>query len=105
MADLLCDMATEFSDGIYWHRCRRCGNYRVSVTERYYEPCGVVPPVQEGLCAYLGPSLRRVACSTCRSRGWSVKVLACAIHGECTVELQLPGVACCRGCGQYSRRA
>jgi hypothetical protein len=48
-----------------------------------------------GQCVHLGePTGRTVGCETCTGN-ISLKVLACAVHGECTVGKRVDGVACC----------
>ena len=40
-------------------------------------------------------------CQTCAGKVM-VKVYFCGMHGECTVQKPLDGVACCEGCKDYS---
>lgn len=52
------------------------------------------------LCAHRGAETRKVECPTCGG-GVSLKVFACALHGECTIAKQVDGLACCATCPDY----
>jgi len=55
-----------------------------------------------GPCAHLGGETgERVGCPTCKGRV-QIKLMACAVHGKCTVGKALPGVASCR-CPEFSQ--
>lgn len=47
-------------------------------------------------CAHRGDLLRTEPCRTC-SGTVRVKVLACTVHGECTLGNKLPGLTWCLG--------
>ena len=51
-------------------------------------------------CIHRGGELRRELCATCRGTTW-VKIFACQLHAECSIEKHLAGVVCCRTCGDY----
>jgi hypothetical protein len=55
-------------------------------------------------CRHLGDELRRQECPTCQGTV-KLKVFACAIHGECTPETPLEGVACCASCPDWANPA
>ena len=78
--------------------CRRCGKNRSLAAGGKY-PIRNCPAVASG-CLHLGAELRRVECPTCSGRV-QVKVFGCELHGECTIEKTIDGVACCAGCGDY----
>jgi hypothetical protein len=50
-------------------------------------------------CKHLGDSVRTELCPTCNGKV-KVKVLECAIHGECTIAKPM-GLACCLTCPAY----
>ena len=56
---------------------------------------------RDGTCAHLGAEVRQEKCSTCCGNV-RLKVFDCELHGECTLDTALSGVACCSGCGDYS---
>ncbi len=51
-------------------------------------------------CERIGEERRREECPDCCGKV-KLKVFACNVHGECTPETELPGVACCVSCGDY----
>ena len=55
-----------------------------------------------GPCAHLGEEVRREQCQSCCGKVL-LKIYACAVHGECTPQMPLAGVACCGGCTDYAR--
>ena len=60
------------------------------------------PDKKRGPCTHLGGELRRVLCKSCRSTV-RIKVMNCAVHGECTVRKPVPGVsAVCRSCTDWT---
>jgi DNA-directed RNA polymerase subunit RPC12/RpoP len=78
-------------------RCSRCGR-----EVRSKKPAGSLRAVCEaGDCTHLGDELRRVECPTCYGRV-QVKVRACHVHVECTVQKQLDGVARCATCPDWA---
>lgn len=54
-----------------------------------------------GPCAHLGETVRQEKCSTCCGNV-RLKVFACALHGECTINTAIKDVACCSDCGDYA---
>lgn len=60
------------------------------------KPPSVAPCVHRG-----EPTGEIVTCPTCTGRV-SLKVFACAVHQKCTPGKQVPGVACCQMCPDYS---
>lgn len=56
-------------------------------------------------CAYLGrPTGEQVLCDSCAGQVY-IKLNACALHGGCSTGTQLPGVACCRYCPDFTAKA
>jgi hypothetical protein len=55
---------------------------------------------KRGPCLYRGDRKRLQTCETCSGKV-QIKVFECSIHGECTPAKVLPGIQCCRGCGDY----
>ncbi len=51
-------------------------------------------------CRHRGAELREEPCRTCRGQV-HLKVLICAVHGECTVGRPLGSLACCATCRDY----
>jgi hypothetical protein len=52
-------------------------------------------------CAHLGKETGEVeTCVNCRGR-WQIKLLACALHGQCTQVTQVGTAACCLTCPDY----
>lgn len=52
-------------------------------------------------CLYLGPPTgTRVLCKTCGGKT-ELKLLACTIHGHCTVKTKVENLACCPWCADY----
>jgi SAM-dependent methyltransferase len=73
-----------------------------------HEPIAAPVPATNGKPATLEPCVHRgietgetVECPTC-SGTVKLKVLACEVHGKCTVEKPVEGVQCCKGCPDYS---
>lgn len=86
-------------DGLW--KCVACGY----VTKKPYPSAPVRPCRESKNCRHLGDELRREECPTCDpTYKISLKVLACSIHGECTIGKQLDGLACCATCPDYSPR-
>jgi hypothetical protein len=46
------------------------------------------------VCPHRGAEVRREVCTSCGGRV-EIKIFSCAIHGECTIAKQLPGVHVC----------
>lgn len=58
------------------------------------------PPVAP--CVHRGePTGEAIQCPTCEGNV-ALKVLACTVHGECTVAKKVDGKACCQGCPDYA---
>jgi hypothetical protein len=54
-----------------------------------------------GPCRHLGePTGQREECSSCAGRV-EIKLRACAVHGSCTTDRQVPSAAFCPGCRDY----
>lgn len=52
-------------------------------------------------CKHQGETIRLVECPTCKGRVM-IKVLACAVHIECSVMRRVDGVVgCCSECADY----
>lgn len=61
-------------------------------------------PAPRPACAHLGADTgRQVKCKTCK--GTTLKVLACAVHGACTVAKPADGLACCATCPDHKAPA
>src|ERR1700682_1327085 len=77
------------------HLCRTRDDYRNLWDQRVgIQPDPGEPFARTATCAYRGPAVRRQQCETC-SGHVEVKVLACAVHSECTIGKRLEGLACC----------
>lgn len=82
--------------------CERCGTLRPQQVHRNCSAAADAKSVlRTGPCLHQGHELRRELCPSCRGHV-EVKVLACEIHKSCTLAKQIPGVACCQGCKDYS---
>ena len=64
------------------------------------QPLPAQQPVSRPACVHLGGEVRREECGSCCGKV-QLKVFACEQHGECTAGKELPGLACCVGCGDY----
>jgi hypothetical protein len=51
-------------------------------------------------CVHLGGETGKQLCETCQGRVW-VKRFACDLHGQCTPQKALDGIACCQTCMDY----
>lgn len=51
-------------------------------------------------CRFRGAELRAEKCPSC-SGDVRVKVLGCALHGECTISRTVGELACCAACPDY----
>jgi hypothetical protein len=78
---------------LYLHRA----DYR-ALWDRQVVPLPASP--RRAACRHRGGGLRQEVCPSCRGHV-RLKVLACALHGECTVGRPLPGLACCATCPDY----
>lgn len=92
------DASEPDASGVRTVRCIRCGlTLRTADPhERIHAACP-----KAATCVYRGDVLRQQECPTCCGNV-RIKVLACEVHGECTLAKALDGVACCRGCRDYS---
>lgn len=61
--------------------------------------CLKAPPKRTALCIHLGAETRREECTTCQGNVL-VKLFACPIHGECSIEKPM-GVQICSVCKDY----
>jgi hypothetical protein len=86
------------------------GNWKCAKCLRIIRVRGITkPPKREckeaeprlGPCASIGSEVRREVCVSCGGNQFKLKVFACAVHDECTMEKQLPGVKCCRSCADF----
>jgi hypothetical protein len=89
--------------------CRRAG---VPMVGRLWELCqtseayrnawdGTVPGGRPP-CRQLGSVTGSVECDSCAGRV-HLKVFRCAIHGQCTIAREVPGVTCCTHCTDYQK--
>lgn len=86
--------------------CRTCDKYEPP-SDRPEEFSFSLAPARKSLtvlsvCGHLGGATgKTVGCVSC---GGSVKLklFACAVHGECTPEKAVTGVACCAGCPDHT---
>ena len=86
MADAVCFWCQQLLVPGEQHECRVAGT-----------------PVRQGLCTHAGETRRVEECGTC-GPGVRIKVLACTLHGECTVETIVGRLTCCASCEDYSAR-
>lgn len=92
----------------------RNGRWKCAKCLRIIRVSGIAnPPKREckestprlGPCANIGDELRREVCGTCGGQQFKLKVFACEVHGECTIEKQLAGIKCCRACADFTDAA
>lgn len=50
-------------------------------------------------CIHRGEEVRRAECVTCTGRV-RIKIFACSVYGECSLEKDV-GVKVCQGCGEW----
>lgn len=81
-------------------RCRGCDYMRCThwPLEQVHHKCPAGP------CANLRDEMRQVECQSCAGKVM-LKVLGCAVHGECTIAKKIEGVATCLGCRDFLKRA
>lgn len=60
----------------------------------------VWPAPPRGPCRHRGGEVRQVQCQSCAGKV-RLKVLSCAMHGECTVSKPAAGLACCEACPDH----
>lgn len=91
-------------DGKKLHRCSRCNvevRVRTDNSQKIYLRCGMsVRKTNSGRCKHLGDELRRQECPSCKGTV-QVKVMGCAMFGECTIGKDLPGIECCAACSRH----
>lgn len=92
-------------------RCIRegCGNFILLPATNPRATCKANLPERTEPCLHLGEQTRVQRCETCAGN-LRIKVMACAVFGECTIGTgkdkgRLPGVACCQGCNSYEPAA
>lgn len=85
---------------------RQCGGQQLPVRQpasaaakRERRPAG---GIRQGACQHLGAATGERQCASCRGGGYRIKVFACALHVECTIGKQLPGIACCASCSHFA---
>ena len=89
---------------LYEMRCKKC---RQVVRSKYdnpglrKHPCKQAVP-RRGPCSHVGYELRREVCGTCGGKQVKLKVFACDVHGECTIEKPLTGIKCCKSCADFT---
>ena len=78
--------------GIYCESCKKNGNDKFT-SSRFH-----AGPAKQNSCAHRGDEIRRVQCQSCTGSVMA-KVMACSIHGECTLfSKPIEGVKACAGC-------
>lgn len=55
-------------------------------------------------CTHRGDVVREKKCETCRNKRTTIKVFACAVHGECQIGKRLDGVTSCRDCKDFQAK-
>lgn len=93
--------ASEPENGQRVVKCDNCTFTRIthlSIEKIHHNNC------QRGPCEKLGGELRLQNCEACKGHV-QIKVLACEVHGECTLKRRLEGIACCATCIDFSERA
>ena len=97
----------EAGDGKHLHRCSRCKvEVRIRTTDsgKIYLRCGVATAKpNRGPCVHLGDEIRRQECKSCKGVV-QIKVMSCAVFGECTIGKDLPGIECCAACNNHQPR-
>jgi hypothetical protein len=53
-------------------------------------------------CRHRGEAIDLIECPTCQGR-IRLKVFACTVHGQCTIDTPLLIVACCKQCPDFQR--
>lgn len=76
--------------------CRACGFQ--GRPGRCYRTCKA--PAAKHVCVHRGDQVRTQQCKTC-SGNVSIKVFACALHGECELANKLKDVKRCGSCGDF----
>jgi hypothetical protein len=88
-------------------RCRRFVNHKIGELPNVVIKCGggrkVVSSQAKSPCRHLGEQRRLQECDSCKGPV-QIKVLECAIHGECTIGKKLESIACCGTCDNYEKR-
>lgn len=60
-----------------------------------------MPPKARTTCVHLGGATgERRSCQSCAG-AVAIKVMACAVHGQCTTVKKFDDLTCCRDCGDY----
>lgn len=97
-----CDAVARCGDAVRCGECRLIAKnaaFNSSLTRTGPITRVVSQPVAVGPCPHLGaPTGETVECPTCFGRV-RLKVLACTVHGRCTIGTRAAGVpGCCAGC-------
>lgn len=56
--------------------------------------------VNKKTCRHAGDVLRTELCKKCGG-SVKIKVFACELHGECSMQKEIQGIACCAKCPDY----
>lgn len=90
--------------------CSVCGStIKFAGDERkLYRNCGAdrsgktaVIESREATCAHLGLMLREDTCDLCSMKGQPFEVLACTVHGECSLTRKHSKVRSCAACEDW----
>ncbi len=82
--------------------CPRC-NVPTPLGRIYEKPprrtCSIIAAIET--CVARRKTIGFQLCETCNGNV-RIKTFACDIHGKCTLKKQLPGIACCATCKDFS---
>ncbi len=59
-------------------------------------------PSPPNRCIHLGSRNRFQECPCCNGRV-QIAIMACEVHGECSLGMKLPDIACCQACEDFKR--
>ncbi len=67
--------------------------------EQGERPTAAAPKPQDDFlrCMHRREVVRTTECASCKGRV-QIKVFSCAVHGECVIAAEIPGVPCCSAC-------
>lgn len=91
---------TPLDDGRFQHVCH--GGTFVKRGHRYVRRCDC-ERVKPGNCRHLGDTVRLELCPTCGGKV-QIKIFACALHGECSLEAALAQIKVCNSCPDAAPR-